>query len=323
MRKTFTNGLFAICALFIGLLDIAHANSLESVKNVDKKISMLVVGDSWAHFMCTYHSLSNLFYRKKINRWTSRAHPDNKIELRGCGKNGTIKMGAETTDMLSEKFLSRIVNKLKVEPQLKIVYLSIGGNDLLGKWNVKMSEEEEQKIFDKIFDNTKKIVQTMFETKPDIRVVISGYDFPNFTSDTGYAKISSYRNMYNRMGRPTPEELNSMLVRFSLRMQEISNCKKVAYVHHLGVMAYHYGYLDYLVFAHKTMPPSEISSCANPENVGGIVQYETDREAMAKVRFFLSLFYDPFHLSRSGYYFIAEHTYDVILKDWLTELEVL
>ncbi len=302
-----------ISLLLFCLLSVGYANN----SNVDKT-TILVVGDSWAHLVCSNYSIPAVLRSKGLNKWTSNYHPDNKIHIAGCGKQGTVRIGAVTEEFLpSSKLGQRVSLILKNDPSIKIVYLSIGGNDMFWYWDKEMTLDEGQSVFEDAYRNTKIIIEEMLSIRPDIKILISGYDYPNFTNKTDWNKIPLYRKFYNDMKQPSVEELNSALEDFTIKMQGLANGDNVAYIHHLGLMLHYFGSPEHDI-KKQTLPLPEISDGKfKTLSVPKGNKIPTPINALAKGRVIFDLFIDPFHLSSRGYFLLVEHSFEIILKDWL------
>lgn len=133
-------------------------------------------------------------------------------------------------------------------------------------WDKSLSRDQEQVLFATI-RNRFQLKFVSIKIRPDLKIVVSGYDYPRFTADN---KISAYRKVYKRFGEPTPYELNSMIARFSKEMTKLSDGgKSVAYIHHLGVTEYYRGQSEVGLKPYQTLSPDKISSKDAPARVGG------------------------------------------------------
>ncbi|MFO0947275.1 MAG: hypothetical protein U1D30_15255 [Planctomycetota bacterium] len=79
--------------------------------------------------------------------------------------------------------LQGITDRINANPDAEIVYLSSGGNDLLlgllgGGFYI--GNPNNASVYASIANNVNTIVNHILSLKPDIQVVIAGYDYPNF-----------------------------------------------------------------------------------------------------------------------------------------------
>lgn len=265
--------------------------------------TVVVAGDSWASLMCGFKSFDRSF--RKAGMPTAMA-------------NSTC-LATTQTGMRAENWLDSTPDKATrialMDASVKVLYLSLGGNDVLNKWHKDLSREQEQELFDEVVSRIGAIVTTYRMARPDIKILVSGYDYPRFIDNH---PISAYRKAYEEMRKPTPEQLNLAILRFSEAVSRIADQKQVFYIHHYGLMHYHYGNSEAGLEPFKTMPPSLISSPDQINRAGGAINLMSDVKAMAKVGD-VNPVVDAFHLGKGGYDRLVEHSILHYLKDWLKE----
>ena len=88
--------------------------------------------------------------------------------------------GAETDDFLEVEKQTEIADQLLNNPSIKVVHLSIGGNDVLGDWNVDMITEETEAWKGRIPFAYISVIAFILDVRPDVHVLWSGYMYPNF-----------------------------------------------------------------------------------------------------------------------------------------------
>lgn len=264
------------------------------------KSKILIAGDSWAYLPCIFGSFNKAL-----------AHSDlTDVEIIKC--RPTSKAGMRAEQWLQSTEHSAVLAHLKSDEkkEIKVIYLSLGGNDFVNYWNTSLSAAEEQIVFTKAANELQTITHLYHELRPDIKILISGYDYPRFTSTN---KIAQYRKVFSRMGEPAPENINAAIVRFSNVVSSVADNKNIFYIQHYGLMHYYIGISHAGIAKGETLPPEQISSSNDPNQVGGMIEHQGDIKSYLSV-FTLS---DAFHLSRYGFFKLAEHTFDVRIKNWL------
>lgn len=274
-----------ILAVLLALSLSAHADSKRFV----------LAGDSWAQLMCSFRAFNKAFSNQKVK--------DVKISC-----NDTSKLGAKAINWPGSKESNALLEEAK---SASVIYLSLGGNDFLYNWNKNMSEGEEQALIDSIVQSMRVVIDEIRAVNPQVRILVSGYDFANFAR---YTHIDTYERLYKRMGEPTPFEINSAFLRLSGGILTVADFRKVFYIHHYGVIHYHKGNGDHGLKKKQTIPPDFISTLENPLGFGGNVELPISRGSVLRIWPF---YYDPFHLSPKGYYYLAVHATRNYLGAWL------
>jgi hypothetical protein len=268
----------------------------DQVEIMSAKDKILIVGDSWGTFPCLYNSIGKMIRDVKASF----------IEDNRCLR--TTKLGIEAREWIGSKPDKRVIKFLKNTPRIKYLYLSLGGNDLMGRWNKNFTQEEELKLFSDTFKVIRKIMNNYLVIRPDIKIILSGYDFPHFKQNH---KIPLYRTIYERMGSPSNLRINSSLVEFSQFMVPIANNKNIFYIHHLGLAQYYDGISEYNYPARQTLSPHQISPRHDPGVVGGDIRFPSSEKSMIN---WLFLVRDAFHLNTRMYRNVMHHTYENILS---------
>lgn len=273
---------FLVHSFFVG---ICFLFSLAATAQTEK---ILVAGDSWAVLMCQHNSFGTALGELKQN-FTSDSN---------CTKASAN--GAEAKNWLGRSTDKFIRTRLSEDLEIKVLVLSLGGNDLVRNWNKEMSLEQEVIIINKVQKNIETIVYEYQKIRPDIKIVISGYDYPRFEKDHPFP---AYAKLFLNMKEPTAFELNSAMIRFSQEINKISDYKNIFYIHHLGLSHYYDGASEDRLPPQQTQHPDLISSLENPDNYGG------DPRIMSSVKSLDNRFgfIDPYHLSKDGYHRLALH----------------
>ncbi|MBC7370617.1 MAG: hypothetical protein H7326_03575, partial [Bdellovibrionaceae bacterium] len=260
--------------------------------------NVVIAGDSWAFFTCNNQSLDLAFKNAGLE----------KIAATNSDCAATTMPDIRAENWLVSK--THILTLLALQnPDVKVLYLSLGGNDLINHWNKGMSYAEEQRLFKTVQDHLTTIIAIYKKTRPDLKILISGYDYPRFNERT---LVPPYQRAYELMGKPTPEQINQSLIQFSDSMTKYVNREDVFYIHHLGLMQYYFGNPSQGLAAFQTLPPDQISSKEHPAQYGGDPRLQTDEAALLSVNKVV----DSFHLSKSGYNKLADHAVQIYLKDW-------
>ena len=268
-------------------------NKVEIMNAQDK---ILIVGDSWGSFPCLYRSMS-----KMIKDVDAKITEDTRC-LR------TTKLGVEASEWIGSKQDQRVIKFLKNTPRIKYLYLSLGGNDMMGHWNKNFTPEQELKLFSQTFNTIQKIINNYLKLRPDLKIILSGYDFPHFKPNH---KIGLYRKIYERMGSPSDQRINRCLADFSKFMVPISNQNNIFYIHHLGLSQYYDGVVEQNYPARGTSSPNLISPIDDPGATGGDLNFPSSETSMIN---WLFLVHDAFHLNTRMYRNVMHHTYDNVLS---------
>lgn len=258
---------------------MVHAQCTESA---DTKV--LLVGDSWAVFMNVDQTLNNTF-----TKW---GHSDKKYFT-----NATIsENGSETDDFLKANKKAEIINQLTTKPSIKIVHLSIGGNDVLGDWKVSMRPGQVDTLRAGVAARLDTIITYIKAVRPDVRIVWSGYAYPNFgevINDFPSPTSHPFYNAWQKMELPTFEQINNMLVNFSNDVAAYAaNDPRVDFIPAPAILQYTFGQAAPLSIA----PGGSYAAFTQPLP-NGDPTYPSPKGAMRDYGFFK----DCFHLSPKGY----------------------
>lgn len=263
--------------------------------------TILVVGDSWAFLVCIDKSLQASLQNAGVKNFNV---PETCLV--------TSKVGMRAEDWFGSPSDKATQLALK-DPSVKVMYLSLGGNDMMNHWNKNLSSLEEDQIFSAIQTQISKIVQSYLAIRPDIKILISAYDFPRFTANH---PIPAYRQAYEDMKSPSVLELNSAIVRLSQYISKIADQSRVFYIQHYGLTHYYFGNTEIGLKAFQTLIPSEISKKEDINQIGGYLSAQSDVQAMLHTGPHEELV-DAFHLSKSAYEKLTDHCVSMYLKDWL------
>lgn len=282
----------------------------DHVELMSKKDKILIVGDSWASFPCVYNSMG-----KMIRDVDADIVEDNRC-LR------TTKLGVAGFEWIGSKQDLKVIEFLKTTPRLKYLYLSIGGNDLMAVWHKDFTTEQETEVYKEINITVQKIMDRYLAIRPDLKIILSGYDYPNFKP--GHA-FPLYRKIFERMRSPTPARLNPALAGLAHSMLSLADGRNIFYIQHMGVSHYYDGVPESGLKEEITLSPDKISPWGNPGVMGGNISLPSSNKSMIN---WLFLIRDAFHLNTRMYRKVMRHTYHnvlshVIEQDRLASLEKL
>ncbi|MCB2155445.1 SGNH/GDSL hydrolase family protein [bacterium] len=251
---------------------------------------VLLVGDSWAEHLWNAESLRTVFAE---NGYTGILEKGDKTAIGGT----------TASEWQTEPFLLMIDDELDENPSIDIVHISLGGNDLLAGqagngWSADLSDEDEQALFDRIVGDIDTVVDRALDARPDVQVLLTAYDYPNFEDSLDGSEYSCWLIWLNA-GHPTTLELNNALIGLEAEITAYAATKdRVTFVSTLGLMQYWYGYPSQNIDPFTITPPGDPSLPTPPEAM------DSDGD-------------DCIHISDQGYYYMALNCFDKFYKDAL------
>lgn len=246
---------------------------------------VLLVGDSWAFFMGVDQTINTV-----LERW---GHSNATFHT-----NLTIaENGAETDDFLGAVKQAEIQAQIDANPSIKVVHLSIGGNDVLGDWHVSFTQQQTDSLRAAVEGRLLQVIEFIKGTRPDLHILWSGYAYPNFGEVIeGIAPFQSIHPFYDTwadMGFPSFEQLNTILNDFSATVEAYSATDpRVDFVPCTGLMQHTFGQN-----APLGVPPGGSYAPLTAPLPQGFVDYPSPQGSMRSYGIFL----DCFHLSADGY----------------------
>lgn len=270
----------------------------ENVPYHEQANRVLVAGDSWAYLTCTFGSVD-----RALSAAGSKLAADPTCL-------STSLIGMEARDWLRSKQHKNLLRALRFETKIKVIYLSLGGNDLIAQWNKEDDDAKILEISKGIAKNVELAAKEYLNLRPDIRIVVTGYDYPFFRTET---KNPFFKKLFNQMKQPTTEQINHGLEVFNRTMVEIQNGRNIFYIHHMGLAHYYDGVCSKGVPARTTRHPADISSLSQPLNTGGI---NTEPACLSSYLFWPFLGRDSFHMTPRLYYQMAKHSYDNVISNF-------
>ncbi|MCF8278569.1 MAG: T9SS type A sorting domain-containing protein [Flavobacteriales bacterium] len=265
---------------------------------------VLLVGDSWASFENADQTITEGL--------RIVGHSDKKFV-----SNVTIaENGAETDDFLGQAKQDAIQALIDANPEIDIVHLSIGGNDVLGTWNVSWSQHETDSLEQEVAARLEQVITFLKGTRPGMRVFWAGYAYPNFEEVIeGIAPFQSSHPFYGTwdgMGQPNYIQLNTVLNNFSDSVAAYTDSDpQVDFVRAQAILQHVYGQQTPLGVA----PGGTYQPFDAPMPLG-FPDYPSPIETM---RLYAGIFTDCFHLSPEAYLtmftYQAEQFYQTYFMD--------
>ena len=217
----------------------------------------LLAGDSWAQFMWDDGSHNDIFdkFGHADKEMLSRSlDPDPGPGYVGPEYAISGSEARQWVDSANYPWIANMVAELAVNPTIDSVVLSIDGNDVLagrpeGGWYKDMDLDaagSEAALFDRIEADTFTIINAIHAVRPDIEVLISSYDYPNF--NVGFWCFVYACPKREALSRDpandliTDVELNAMMVNVEQRRIGWTNLdSRLFFDNSIGLMHYYYG----------------------------------------------------------------------------------
>jgi len=194
-------------------------------------VRALLVGDSWAELMWANLSLRTVF--------AAEGRPD-LLEEGGV----TAIAGSTAAEWATSGFLQLITDELVAYPEVEVVQITIGGNDLLagqsgGGWWSGMPAGDEDALFSQVIDDVAAVVDHTLAIDPSLRVLVSVYDYPNFVDTIDLVDPFGCGDRWDDLGQPTPLEINGAMTELEARATTmLASRPRASIVSHLGLMQY-------------------------------------------------------------------------------------
>lgn len=278
---------------------------------------VMLVGDSWSFFTFYYESYQLAF--------TKYGYPDISILGDRTAINGTRASGWNTPT-----YLDLIQMELDSHPDVDLIILCLGGNDMVASngWRKSMNRAQRDSVFDRVRAHLEDIIDHINTVRPQIEMLLGGYDYMNFVeSILNYPAGSTnpYESMWNTLENPDPSEVNIGLGELETRKIAIANnYPNVQYVNALGLNHYTYGYPDTLpVPPFGSFPPQQTPFPGQAPNYtplnGGDIRFPSPQIAMGAIvpGFNLLPGFDCIHMNLDSYFNYADHQTQYALLDWI------
>ena len=297
--------------LFITLSYVAISAQVCPSNSGTKKV--LIAGDSWAQYMSDDGTHNKMFDKF--------GHADKDLvgpslgSDPGPGYTGTqyAISGSEArhwADRVNYPWITNVINEITANPTIETVILSIGGNDILagksdGGWYKDMNLDvagSEAALFATIRANTFVIINDILAVHPNVEIILSSYDYPNF--NTGWACGLYACGKRNDLSRDatgdliTDAELNQMMITVETeRITWMASEPRLKFANAIGLSHYYYG--DG-VSAAGTLPLPEQTQPYSATFYGG-------NKLRPAIRSNFRNFADPIHLSAAAYEYKIIH----------------
>ncbi|MEM1205169.1 MAG: SGNH/GDSL hydrolase family protein [Acidobacteriota bacterium] len=196
---------------------------------------VLLVGDSWSEFMWIDRSMRDVF--------AANGRPD--IVEKG---DETAISGSTAEEWAQPSELQRITDELDANPTIDVVQLTIGGNDFLagqpgGGWYAGIPPAELEALYGRIVGDVTTVLDHVLAHDPDLTVVVSLYDHPNFVDSLGGLLAFLCVPKWNELGQPTPEQINTAGMDLQERLTTlVASRPRTNIVDHTGLMQFVYGF---------------------------------------------------------------------------------
>lgn len=242
---------------------------------------VLIVGDSWA-----------------AQQWEDLVH-NAVFDVNGYpqfvafGDEVAIS-GSTAAEWVVPSELQKITDALNANPTIDTVQLTLGGNDFLDQWNTGMMPMQVTAIQNQITADLEIIVDHILAQDPNIEIIMSFYDYPNFVDSLG-GFIPVCDNLHNDLGQPTPFELNTQAVNIEQVFATIvANNPRVFHVSHFGLMQQTYGFPDENIMPGDIQAPGDITRVSPVESM----------------RITAGFIIDCFHLKAEGYDVLVQNLFE-------------
>ena len=294
MKKLFTTTLVVILSL-----SQIFSQCVEVPTN-----RILLVGDSWAAFQFADQTINNGL--KNIG------HSDKRF----VSSIQIAENGADTWDFVEGPKQDAIQDLIDDNPDIDVVHLSIGGNDVLGDWHISFTQHQTDSLTQEVEGRLHTIIDFLQATRSGMRVFWPGYTYPNFEEVINdidpFQTNHPFYSTWDDMGQPNFLMINTIL-------NDMSDSVAVAaaadpaldFVPAQGILQHHYGQDEALGVA----PGGTYAAFEAPLPLG-YPDYPSPSESM---RLYAGIFTDCFHLSQDGYLkmfvYQAQKFYQKLLMD--------
>ena len=280
MNKLYTLLLFTFC----------YHTAFSQCEETDVP-RVLLIGDSWANFMNIDQTINDV-----LNKW---GHSNYTY----YSSLSVAVNGAQTPDFLEPSMQAEIESIFEENPTIDFVHLSIGGNDVMGDWDIGFTAAETQQLEDEVSVRLRAIIDFLKDAKPGVKILWSGYCYPNFGEVIdNFAPFQSSHPFYGTwsdMDFPEFIQINDLLNDFNQMVIEYADTTPdVDFFEASGLMQYTFGQEEPLgISPGGTYPPMSV-----PMPYGD----PTYPSPIPSMRDY-GLLQDCFHLSPAGYFALVDY----------------
>jgi hypothetical protein len=205
---------------------------------------LLLIGDSWADQQFGDQSHSMVFATLGFGQ----------VQVFGAA---TVESGSTAAEWAAPDRLA-IIGQALTDPAIEIVQLSVGGNDFLDAWNADLDPAAQAALFAAIRADVETIVESILATRPDVEVLLSFYDYPNFVDTLGGIIGALFcAPLWNSMEQPTPLELNTAASALEQSLLDLAAHPRVFHVSHFGQMQSLFGFPGMGIDPGDLQPPGD------------------------------------------------------------------
>ncbi len=288
----------AVIALAVaaGLLHPLSAAADETAPSAQEP-RILLLGDSWITFLTVFRSF------------------DHALEDLGLDPAAVTSLhfpGSEARQW--NRLMGRLLigSRLMSAPSIDIVVLCMGGNDVMDGFNARAPEAERRAVIARAAREVAGVIDYILSLRPDVRIALIGYDYPNFRDAVQHRMWAAQRRIYEQAGRPNPAQANEAVVWLAEAGLKIGEEReRVAYVNNTGLMQHAFGYEPAGLRPGDAPYPGD--AIAEDSFPGGDPTLPSPMEAM--IRFWD--FRDAIHLGAEGSRLVADRAMEVCLGAWL------
>ncbi len=211
-----------IVAMTVAVLGLTAASASAMTPRI------LIAGDSWSHFIFFDNTFRTVL--------DARGYADFDALNIAMGGSLASQWGAEAST-------SRTRNYLEQHPTIDIVFATLGGNDLMygqpESWfDNNGSPEEEDAFFAEVAENVARFAKAATEVRPNIRVVICGYDYMN-----AIKKFGNNCTTPPETAADMADQINEGVMRFERKVADrLKTMERVRFVNNYGLMQWAFGY---------------------------------------------------------------------------------
>ena len=218
--------------VLISILILTITTTLYSQCKPDEQ-KMLVLGDSWAFF-----SWSNNSYNENMDRF-------GLSDYKAYSTSSLSVNGTQADNYFTPARIQELTDAFNDNPSIEYVHFSLGGNDILGTYNVANSATQNQQDYNTLMLEIKAGIDIIHNINPNLKILLAGYDYPNFEETIENFPIPNQHPFYdqwNDMGRPNFTQLNAVLIEVTnIFMDSVAVWNNVEFVNNLGLMQNTYG----------------------------------------------------------------------------------